>query len=369
MPKISLPQDFAKEIAQSLGMTDKWVDECFEIDENKEGYFIAKLKPKKFLERDQFRTLCALARDLGGEGYLRGAKAWAIPGPLAKKPLPQANTTSTPQLPSTSKPSDVRSKPEVEEPDYYISKSIPQVGYLYPVLKDAEGNVIDGYHRLQSDPNWPVQIIENIRDPAQLVLARLVANVCRREVSAQEKTEWLKKLATLTGWTPKQIADNLPVSYRWVMKYIPDELKERPGAGPTEYPVARRATQTPQVEPKSVVCTRCGVATSEPIHLDGKFYCGQCAEKVVAPAPSQEARRAVQPEAQASTSPSTAEYIEPTKETGAPPEEEHVEPPEPEPEKIDTGFQWECPECHRKLQLIHIKHPNGKIKHAFEGDE
>jgi hypothetical protein len=91
-----LPSDFAKEIAKSLGVTDKWVDEYFEVEEDKQGFFVAKLKPKKFLENDQFRTMCALARDLGGEGYLQGMKAWKVPGPLAKKPLPQQNTTSTP---------------------------------------------------------------------------------------------------------------------------------------------------------------------------------------------------------------------------------------------------------------------------------
>ena len=109
MAKINLPSDLAKEIAKSLGMTEKWVDEWFDIEEDKQGYFVAKLKPKKFLEKDhQFRTLCALTRDLGGEGYLQGAKAWKVPGPFAKKPLPQANTTST------QAPKDVRRDVHVE---------------------------------------------------------------------------------------------------------------------------------------------------------------------------------------------------------------------------------------------------------------
>ena len=79
-----------------MGMTEKWVDEWFDIEEDKQGYFVAKLKPKKFLAREQFRTMCALVRDLGGENYLEGMKAWKVPGPYAKKSKP-ADTTSTPR--------------------------------------------------------------------------------------------------------------------------------------------------------------------------------------------------------------------------------------------------------------------------------
>lgn len=30
-----------------------------------------------------------------------------------------------------------------------------RVGWLYPVLLDKHGNVIDGKHRLPADANWP----------------------------------------------------------------------------------------------------------------------------------------------------------------------------------------------------------------------
>jgi len=322
MPKVNLTSDFAKEIAKSLGMADKWVDEWFEINEDKQGYFTAKLKPKKFLEKDQFRTVCALVRDLGGEGYLQGMKMWKVPSSFAKKT--QTNTTSTPS------PTDARSKSEsipetkveaegVQSSDeYFIAKSVQQIGYLYPILKDAHGNVIDGYHRLNIDPNWPVKKVEEVTDPVQLAIARLIANVCRRDIPAEEKTEWLRQIATLTVWSPKEIAANLPVSYTWVMKYLPDEFKERPGAGPSEYPVTRRVTQ-----PQFISCALCGVATNQPVHLSGKFYCENCAKKIVAPSPpmpaapsqpsepSTEARRATQPEARADTSPSAQEPVEP----------------------------------------------------------
>jgi hypothetical protein len=107
--KVNLPSDFAKAIADALGWKIAQVDNTFDFEEDKQGFFWAKLKPKKFLEKPDFRTVCALTRDLGGEGYLMGAKAWKVPGPYAKKEpvgpvsegskepvVPKPVTTSTP---------------------------------------------------------------------------------------------------------------------------------------------------------------------------------------------------------------------------------------------------------------------------------
>lgn len=82
---IKLPIDFAKKISEVLCIQEQGVDMLFDVFEDKAGYFVAKLKPGQFLEREKFRTMCALVRDLGGEGYLQGAKAFAVPGPFVKK--------------------------------------------------------------------------------------------------------------------------------------------------------------------------------------------------------------------------------------------------------------------------------------------
>jgi hypothetical protein len=78
------PADFAKRLSEALGMTPIGVAELFDIEEHKQNFFVAKLKPKQFLEREQFRTMCALTQDLGGEIYLR-PKTWKVPGACAKK--------------------------------------------------------------------------------------------------------------------------------------------------------------------------------------------------------------------------------------------------------------------------------------------
>lgn len=182
--------------------------------------------------------------------------------------------------------------------EYDIKDSLPRVGYLYPILKDAYGNVIDGVHRLQLDPKWPVKKLDHITDPVQLAIARLVANVCRRDVPAEEKTEWLRQIASMTGWSPKEIAEHLPVTYDWVIKYFPQELKNkekaiagakggeaRAEAYRESEDFARRRQPKSQDTRQWVPCEGegCNIltkATPEHIHK-GKVLCSRCHAKAV----------------------------------------------------------------------------------------
>lgn len=114
-----------------------------------------------------------------------------------------------------------------EDKKYDVAKSTEQVGALYPVIVDAENKIIDGFHRLSLDPNWPVFKLPHIRTKEQFLMARIIANLHRREVTAQEKSRWLMRLASETGWTPKEIAEKLGMSVDWVRMYLPDEHKDR----------------------------------------------------------------------------------------------------------------------------------------------
>lgn len=68
--------------------------------------------------------------------------------------------------------------------------------------------------------------------------------MCRRTVSASEKSKMLDKLGRTyvdEGCKPGEIANRIAretgMSYRWVMKYLPDGLKARPGIrGPVPNP-------------------------------------------------------------------------------------------------------------------------------------
>jgi len=102
-------------------------------------------------------------------------------------------------------------------------------GVLYPILLDPDGNVIDGKHRLEADANWPKVTVDWLRDPVSAKMLRLVGNTVRREVSAEEKTQLLGELAEETGLKPKELAQALGRSHKWVLKYIADKYKRSEG--------------------------------------------------------------------------------------------------------------------------------------------
>ncbi len=122
--------------------------------------------------------------------------------------------------------------------DFDLKRSSFAVGRLYPVLSDKHGNVIDGRHRLAFDPTWPKLRLDHIESEKDRTLVRLISNVCRRDVSGQEKRELLKKLGEIylrEGEEKKNVANRISqetgMTYRWVMKYLPSHLKTRPGLG------------------------------------------------------------------------------------------------------------------------------------------
>ena len=125
-----------------------------------------------------------------------------------------------------------------DDPETDLKLSCDHVGPLYPVLFDKHGNVIDGKHRLAVNKNWPKVTLDHVDTKKKTLLARLASNVCRRTVSDSEKTRMLTELGEihlLEGLAPgkiaQEIAEETGMSYRWVMKYLPDNLKERPGLG------------------------------------------------------------------------------------------------------------------------------------------
>jgi predicted HTH domain antitoxin len=112
------------------------------------------------------------------------------------------------------------------------------VGKLYPILLGRNGDVIDGKHRLAADKDWPAIRLDHIKTREQVIMARLVGNVCRRIPSSVEKREMLGELGEIflkEGIKPGDIASKIVegsgMSYRWVMKYMSAKYKARPGLG------------------------------------------------------------------------------------------------------------------------------------------
>lgn len=119
-----------------------------------------------------------------------------------------------------------------------IRRSVSVVGRLYPVLVDKRGRIIDGKHRLKAYPDWFKVEIPDVNSKEQTILARLISNVCRRNVSPEEKTQMLDALGQIyanqgvsDGEIIEKIVQKTGMSYRWVMKYASDGMKLRPGLG------------------------------------------------------------------------------------------------------------------------------------------
>ena len=81
--------------------------------------------------------------------------------------------------------------------EYDHKKSTKVVGQLYPVIIDKAGNVIDGLHRQEADPNWRTEVHPEIDSQEKFLIARCVANWHRRQVPKEEKEEWINGLARI----------------------------------------------------------------------------------------------------------------------------------------------------------------------------
>jgi hypothetical protein len=135
----------------------------------------------------------------------------------------------------------------------YLRFSSKNVGRLYPVLIDKQGNVIDGLHRLKADKNWPKIKLENVETEEQRLITRLISNACRRNVPAKEKIETLAKLGEIyqkegvkPGKIAQKIAEKTGMSYTWVMKYLPEKLKDPTQSDRAKSALRRRAGEDPK---------------------------------------------------------------------------------------------------------------------------
>jgi ParB/RepB/Spo0J family partition protein len=376
---LRLPSDFAKKVAESLGITARGVDQLFDFSEDKQGFFVARLKPQQFLDKkDQFRTMCALVRDLGGEEYLKGAMAWKVPGPYAKKgaekPSGQAMDSQRGyKEPGSALPAEPRKEPSgvaprvvtddksrppqttvpikallsmpfqcrtnPDDPEMAdLTESIKALGVLQPILVRPKPNglyeIVYGQRRAKAaEKACLVEVPVSIRflSDEEAFTLQLTENLQRKDLSEEEKTRALGELAKRTGWNAQQIADKLKMSYAWVCRYLPEEFKaaEKVEAGRIGGEVLKQRYEEEAALRRRAESqdTRQGIPPS-----------------VTSP---QEVRRAAQPE----------QLSEPL---GPQPESEES------PKPLLTGFEVECPECHVKLLINHVDHPNGKVTHEVE---
>ena len=113
-----------------------------------------------------------------------------------------------------------------EEGGYDLRRSSLAIGYLYPTIVDKHNRIIDGILRLKIDPKWPCFKLSHIETMTDYLMARIVSNVFRRQVTDEEVAELLGELAQETRWTTQEIADRLGSIREWVLRHIPDEYRE-----------------------------------------------------------------------------------------------------------------------------------------------
>lgn len=106
------------------------------------------------------------------------------------------------------------------------------IGQIYPVIKDANGNILDGYHRKRVNPKWK-EIELPIEDKLEGLKIRIHLNILRRPIPQSEKERWITKTRELLQarglkGTQKEIANALGMSRTWVSKYDPLTHLERP---------------------------------------------------------------------------------------------------------------------------------------------
>ena len=110
-----------------------------------------------------------------------------------------------------------------------LRKSKDVVGQIFPVIKDQNGKILDGFHRKRIDPDWK-EIVVNVKDDMEALLIRVHSNVLRRRVDEKEKLEWVKDARSILQkkglkGTQEEIAKALGMSTGWVSNYDPEPLQ------------------------------------------------------------------------------------------------------------------------------------------------
>jgi intein/homing endonuclease len=156
-----------------------------------------------------------------------------------------------------------------EEIVEWLRKSREQVGELEPVLVTADGDVLDGRHRLKAYPGWKTQVVQ-VED-ARKIIERVHRNI-HRKISQSEIKQAVLQLAVAfekAGVPKDQLVDKikeaLPFSESYIRKLLPAKYKRE--YKPKEKPAVKILTEKPQTptpqptpkppEEKALICPIC----------------------------------------------------------------------------------------------------------------
>ena len=316
--RVQTPLDLQVFFAEVLHLSAKEVESKFDFYQDDNRDLVAQKLKNAWLQTPDFKTLCDKVKTIGGR-YIEGKYQWRVPGPVAKSESASA-TDGTSPLPLPAGKADDLDGEIVEG----LKKSRGVLGELYPIIKDESGVILSGKHR--DAAGWTaVSLIDtkaiakklglDAGDPADIAIAQALVVIhsnWQRKVSLEETKKNLVVLAQVleAKGTPKErvcarVSELVPYSERWVRELLPDEFKM-----PTKSDQKAEVVPLPET-PKLILCGRCGIATSEPVHIEGKFYCAACAEKEIAEKQPRAATAASKEEEQQASVPSPAEEQKP----------------------------------------------------------
>jgi len=195
--------------------------------EERDGFIIVKERQgiPPAMRRLEFIALMKNSLEAKRLDDVKGMMRWQITkGREAEATKPSVLTELPIDSSSRSEPPPV-TKNNIDELKLSIQR-LPMLKEAYPVVLDEKGIPIDGWHRLEVDKDWPTVTVP-IEDPIKRQIARFAVNFCRRKVTDKEKRDWITNIHLQTKLSPKELADLLPMSYSWIMKYLPDEYKDK----------------------------------------------------------------------------------------------------------------------------------------------
>jgi len=112
-----------------------------------------------------------------------------------------------------------------------LKKSEQEVGQLLPVFVTEEGEIIDGFHRKQANPQWRKEVVEAVKTREDYLKARIAFNF-RRVVKGDEIKAMIIELADIQlgkgipkGELAKRLAEITPYTEKYILKLLPARYK------------------------------------------------------------------------------------------------------------------------------------------------
>lgn len=199
----------------------------------------------------------------------------------------EAAPVSVPSPKTNSPPNVSQPEPTPETSNFNIPYSYKRIGPLYPLLVDFEGNIIDGLHRHAVDPDWRKEVVPWVRSRKDFLVARIHANLHRRDIPKEERQREFTELANILhnegaaiGELVSKIVDLTGFSDRYVRELLPKSFKLRtaPTGPKTELSSVSQPASLPdaKADVEEEARKRGEIAAGAPAQAASDLFTGPC---------------------------------------------------------------------------------------------